>query len=139
MTKFLIHPILLAAKIIRSMSPSQVEQRESERVLSCILYLSDANPLLRAVSAVFLKLCCQESPRGHLWHVSSVEVSLFPLIGVLTQLIIIKGRKLKCDGNRPSCSNCNRRNLPCQYNAMYVILFFTIDQNQPTIFSSAQR
>ncbi|EDR04709.1 uncharacterized protein LACBIDRAFT_304051 [Laccaria bicolor S238N-H82] len=26
-----------------------------------------------------------------------------------------RGRKLKCDGNRPSCSNCDRRSLACQY------------------------
>ncbi|KAI0088372.1 hypothetical protein BDY19DRAFT_195083 [Irpex rosettiformis] len=26
-----------------------------------------------------------------------------------------RGRKLKCDGLKPSCSNCNRRSLPCQY------------------------
>ncbi|KAF8125630.1 hypothetical protein EV363DRAFT_1402379 [Boletus edulis] len=26
-----------------------------------------------------------------------------------------RGRKLKCDGTRPSCSNCNRRGYPCVY------------------------
>ncbi|KIK98460.1 hypothetical protein PAXRUDRAFT_80904, partial [Paxillus rubicundulus Ve08.2h10] len=26
-----------------------------------------------------------------------------------------RGRKLKCDGSRPSCSNCNRRGYPCVY------------------------
>ncbi|KAI0696328.1 hypothetical protein BC835DRAFT_1235262, partial [Cytidiella melzeri] len=26
-----------------------------------------------------------------------------------------RGRKLKCDGLRPSCSNCNRRAVPCAY------------------------
>ncbi|KAN0079910.1 hypothetical protein V8E55_009476 [Tylopilus felleus] len=26
-----------------------------------------------------------------------------------------RGRKLKCDGSRPSCSNCNRRGYPCLY------------------------
>ncbi|KAF8551562.1 hypothetical protein OG21DRAFT_1512598 [Imleria badia] len=26
-----------------------------------------------------------------------------------------RGRKLKCDGSRPSCSNCHRRGYPCQY------------------------
>ncbi|KAH7872487.1 uncharacterized protein C8R40DRAFT_1117059 [Lentinula edodes] len=26
-----------------------------------------------------------------------------------------RGRKLKCDGNRPSCANCNRRGYPCVY------------------------
>ncbi|GLB44493.1 putative GAL4-like Zn(II)2Cys6 (or C6 zinc) binuclear cluster DNA-binding domain [Lyophyllum shimeji] len=26
-----------------------------------------------------------------------------------------RGRKLKCDGLRPSCSNCNRRGYPCNY------------------------
>ncbi|TFK36053.1 hypothetical protein BDQ12DRAFT_756189 [Crucibulum laeve] len=26
-----------------------------------------------------------------------------------------RGRKLKCDGGRPSCANCNRRNYPCVY------------------------
>ncbi|KIJ90306.1 hypothetical protein K443DRAFT_116772 [Laccaria amethystina LaAM-08-1] len=88
------------------MSPSQVEQRESERS-----------------------------------SVSSVSQTLLPRVPKRTPMAcqFCRGRKLKCDGNRPSCSNCNRRNLPCQYNAMYVILFFTIDQNQPTIFSSAQR
>ncbi|KAJ3841018.1 hypothetical protein F5878DRAFT_40437 [Lentinula raphanica] len=25
------------------------------------------------------------------------------------------GRKLKCDGNRPSCGNCDRRGYPCEY------------------------
>ncbi|KIJ89812.1 hypothetical protein K443DRAFT_687127, partial [Laccaria amethystina LaAM-08-1] len=29
-----------------------------------------------------------------------------------------RGRKLKCDGNRPSCSNCNRRGLPCTFTAV---------------------
>jgi len=62
------------------MPPSQVEQQESKQVLSCIPHFSDANALLRAMTAMVLKLCCQESPRGHLWHASSVEVLLFPLI-----------------------------------------------------------
>ncbi|KAI6037962.1 hypothetical protein EDC04DRAFT_2570519, partial [Pisolithus marmoratus] len=26
-----------------------------------------------------------------------------------------RGRKLKCDGGRPSCGNCNRRGYPCHY------------------------
>ncbi|KAJ4480881.1 hypothetical protein J3R30DRAFT_3287739, partial [Lentinula aciculospora] len=26
-----------------------------------------------------------------------------------------RGRKLKCDGNRPSCANCDRRGYPCVY------------------------
>ncbi|KAE9395225.1 hypothetical protein BT96DRAFT_997828 [Gymnopus androsaceus JB14] len=26
-----------------------------------------------------------------------------------------RGRKLKCDGLRPSCGNCNRRGYPCSY------------------------
>ncbi|KAF9559023.1 hypothetical protein CPC08DRAFT_709153 [Agrocybe pediades] len=26
-----------------------------------------------------------------------------------------RGRKLKCDGMRPSCANCHRRNYPCTY------------------------
>ncbi|KAF5346594.1 hypothetical protein D9758_013461 [Tetrapyrgos nigripes] len=26
-----------------------------------------------------------------------------------------RGRKLKCDGVRPSCANCNRRGFPCLY------------------------
>ncbi|KAG2005637.1 hypothetical protein CC2G_002024 [Coprinopsis cinerea AmutBmut pab1-1] len=26
-----------------------------------------------------------------------------------------RGRKLKCDGGRPSCSNCNKRDLACNY------------------------
>ncbi|KAG2039042.1 hypothetical protein BDR03DRAFT_952649 [Suillus americanus] len=26
-----------------------------------------------------------------------------------------RGRKLKCDGSRPSCGNCNRRGYPCVY------------------------
>ncbi|KAF8999872.1 hypothetical protein BDQ17DRAFT_1360612 [Cyathus striatus] len=26
-----------------------------------------------------------------------------------------RGRKLKCDGMRPSCSNCNKRGYPCVY------------------------
>ncbi|KAI0340270.1 hypothetical protein BDW22DRAFT_1360208 [Trametopsis cervina] len=26
-----------------------------------------------------------------------------------------RGRKLKCDGLKPSCSNCNRRGVPCAY------------------------
>ncbi|KAJ3798434.1 hypothetical protein F5050DRAFT_1568729, partial [Lentinula boryana] len=26
-----------------------------------------------------------------------------------------RGRKLKCDGSRPSCGNCNRRGFPCEY------------------------
>ncbi|KAI0789900.1 hypothetical protein C8Q75DRAFT_806558 [Abortiporus biennis] len=25
-----------------------------------------------------------------------------------------RGRKLKCDG-RPTCANCNKRNIPCNY------------------------
>ncbi|KAF8064326.1 hypothetical protein FPV67DRAFT_1420176, partial [Lyophyllum atratum] len=31
-----------------------------------------------------------------------------------------RGRKLKCDGLRPSCSNCNKRGYPCQYIPVYV-------------------
>ncbi|KIK25205.1 hypothetical protein PISMIDRAFT_97140, partial [Pisolithus microcarpus 441] len=30
-----------------------------------------------------------------------------------------RGRKLKCDGGRPSCGNCNRRGYPCQYVPVY--------------------
>ncbi|KAI0783255.1 hypothetical protein C8Q75DRAFT_726434, partial [Abortiporus biennis] len=26
-----------------------------------------------------------------------------------------RGRKLKCDGLKPSCNNCNRRGIPCAY------------------------
>ncbi|KAF8816892.1 hypothetical protein BYT27DRAFT_7205259, partial [Phlegmacium glaucopus] len=26
-----------------------------------------------------------------------------------------RGRKLKCDGMRPSCANCHRRGYPCAY------------------------
>ncbi|KAL4264023.1 Zn(2)-C6 fungal-type domain-containing protein [Pleurotus pulmonarius] len=26
-----------------------------------------------------------------------------------------RGRKLKCDGVRPTCGNCNRRGFPCNY------------------------
>ncbi|KAH6912138.1 hypothetical protein BKA70DRAFT_1266743 [Coprinopsis sp. MPI-PUGE-AT-0042] len=26
-----------------------------------------------------------------------------------------RGRKLKCDGARPSCVNCSKRNLACAY------------------------
>ncbi|THV01110.1 hypothetical protein K435DRAFT_854082 [Dendrothele bispora CBS 962.96] len=26
-----------------------------------------------------------------------------------------RGRKLKCDGMRPSCGNCDRRGYPCSY------------------------
>lgn len=26
-----------------------------------------------------------------------------------------RGRKLKCDGLRPSCTNCNKRGVPCAY------------------------
>ncbi|KAF9262043.1 hypothetical protein L218DRAFT_929993 [Marasmius fiardii PR-910] len=26
-----------------------------------------------------------------------------------------RGRKLKCDGGRPSCANCDRRGYPCVY------------------------
>ncbi|KAH0834083.1 hypothetical protein J3R83DRAFT_11367, partial [Lanmaoa asiatica] len=33
-----------------------------------------------------------------------------------------RGRKLKCDGSRPSCSNCNRRGYPCVYVPVYVTL-----------------
>ncbi|KIK43660.1 hypothetical protein CY34DRAFT_50128, partial [Suillus luteus UH-Slu-Lm8-n1] len=29
------------------------------------------------------------------------------------------GRKLKCDGSRPSCGNCNRRGYPCVYTPVY--------------------
>ncbi|KIL59978.1 hypothetical protein M378DRAFT_199955 [Amanita muscaria Koide BX008] len=29
--------------------------------------------------------------------------------------IFCRGRKLKCDGTRPSCANCNRRGIPCNY------------------------
>ena len=62
------------------MSPSQVEQRESEQVLSCIPHFSDANGFLRETTTMVLKLCRQESPKGHLWLVNSAEVLLFPLI-----------------------------------------------------------
>ncbi|KAF8841875.1 hypothetical protein BDN67DRAFT_858525, partial [Paxillus ammoniavirescens] len=31
-----------------------------------------------------------------------------------------RGRKLKCDGSRPCCSNCNRRGYPCVYVPVYV-------------------
>ncbi|KAK0216285.1 hypothetical protein IW261DRAFT_1609218 [Armillaria novae-zelandiae] len=26
-----------------------------------------------------------------------------------------RGRKLKCDGSRPSCANCGRRQIACTY------------------------
>ncbi len=31
----------------------------------------------------------------------------------------IPGRKLKCDGNKPLCSNCDRRGLACSYSPVY--------------------
>ncbi|KAF5376669.1 hypothetical protein D9615_007902 [Tricholomella constricta] len=37
------------------------------------------------------------------------------------------GRKLKCDGLRPSCSNCNRRGYPCVYTPVYVALHSPLD------------
>ena len=34
----------------------------------------------------------------------------------------LPGRKLKCDGSRPSCGNCNRRGFPCVYVPVYVTM-----------------
>ncbi|KJA24934.1 hypothetical protein HYPSUDRAFT_65236 [Hypholoma sublateritium FD-334 SS-4] len=30
--------------------------------------------------------------------------------------VFCRGRKLKCDGNKPLCSNCDRRGLACSYS-----------------------
>jgi hypothetical protein len=38
----------------------------------------------------------------------------------IMHLDFLIGRKLKCDGVRPSCSNCNRRGYPCVYAPVYV-------------------
>ncbi|KAI0775090.1 hypothetical protein BD413DRAFT_443959, partial [Trametes elegans] len=29
-----------------------------------------------------------------------------------------RGRKLKCDGRTPSCHNCNKRGLACEYKSV---------------------
>ncbi|KIJ96310.1 hypothetical protein K443DRAFT_682387 [Laccaria amethystina LaAM-08-1] len=66
------------------MSPSQVEQRESER--SNVSNVSQTLPRVPKRTPMACQFC--------------------------------RGRKLKCDGNRPSCSNCNRRGLPCMFTAV---------------------
>ncbi|KAL1671143.1 hypothetical protein EV122DRAFT_227056, partial [Schizophyllum commune] len=35
-------------------------------------------------------------------------------------------RKLKCDGGRPSCANCEKKKFPCNYVPVYVVLFFSL-------------
>lgn len=54
---------------------------------------------------------------AHQWLANSAEVGQFKsqVWTALTRLLPSLGRKLKCDGIRPSCSNCNRRGVPCAY------------------------
>ncbi|KAG2151019.1 uncharacterized protein EDB93DRAFT_1083571 [Suillus bovinus] len=46
-----------------------------------------------------------------------------------------RGRKLKCDGSRPSCGNCNRRGYPCLYTPVYDI--YLIQGRTPLITLSS--
>lgn len=74
---------------------------------------------LVALIIATLKTMSAELPAEHLWLARFVEVlRSFHLTHPVTHISI--GRKLKCDGLRPSCNNCNRRNLPCQYVPVYV-------------------
>ncbi|KAG8215331.1 hypothetical protein J3R82DRAFT_8925, partial [Butyriboletus roseoflavus] len=43
----------------------------------------------------------------------------------------LSGRKLKCDGSRPSCSNCNRRGYPCVYVPVYVTPLCSLGKSAP--------
>lgn len=52
----------------------------------------------------------------HLWLVNFAEVGVpWSFCIVFDTDIRASGRKLKCDGGRPSCGNCNRRGYPCVY------------------------
>ncbi|KAG6330780.1 hypothetical protein ID866_8310 [Astraeus odoratus] len=65
-----------------------------------------------------------EFPDGHPWLVSFVEV-LSLSVSLRTSHAHSRGpgRKLKCDGSRPSCGNCNRRGYPCLYVPVLGSLF----------------
>lgn len=63
-----------------------------------------------------------EHQNGRPWLVSSVGVSVPCLylrrFGSIVADIIFwghLGRKLKCDGLRPSCGNCDKRKFACSY------------------------
>lgn len=51
-----------------------------------------------------------------LWHVNFADVDIL-LPSFLKQLELkrLPGRKLKCDGNKPRCSNCYNRQEVCEY------------------------
>lgn len=59
----------------------------------------------------------REHPKERQWHASFAEVGgVNRSIGeALTILNGFLGRKLKCDGIRPSCANCHKRGYPCSY------------------------
>ncbi|KXN92535.1 hypothetical protein AN958_05390, partial [Leucoagaricus sp. SymC.cos] len=42
-----------------------------------------------------------------------------------------RGRKLKCDGTKPSCANCNRRGYPCVYMPVSVPFFVFSEDQKP--------
>ena len=56
-------------------------------------------------------------PREHRWRVNFVEVRTFLRLQVHGTILnsFKLGRKLKCDGIKPSCANCDRRGYPCTY------------------------
>jgi hypothetical protein len=59
----------------------------------------------------------REHPKERQWHASFAEVGGVSRLGMkaLTIPNDFLGRKLKCDGIRPSCANCHRRGYPCSY------------------------
>ena len=147
MTKFLTRPIL-AAQIIRAMSPSQVEQQESEGVLSCIPHFLDANALQFAPSndsndpqTLLPKLPKRTPMACHFCR------GLALCTHILTQLIIIKGRKLKCDGNRPCCANCKCREMykrekahdtqHCVFTLPPSVMFSPLEDDNQVIISTS--
>ncbi|PFH50208.1 hypothetical protein AMATHDRAFT_145723 [Amanita thiersii Skay4041] len=56
--------------------------------------------------------CCRSPSQNNTKHVDDI-----PRTPRRTPMacLFCRGRKLKCDGGRPSCSNCNRRGYPCSY------------------------
>lgn len=69
---------------------------------------------------------------GQPWLASFVEVVPFVIWRTSTRTEdFSQGRKLKCDGSRPSCGNCNRRGYPCVY-APVCVLYLVQDRTTLT-------
>jgi hypothetical protein len=77
--------------------------------------------VVNIITILWMTTQAHGSRAGQLWLVNFVEVALLRYKVPRRVLRVCQGRKLKCDGSRPSCGNCNRRGYPCVYTPVYDI------------------